>query len=57
MAWWGIRQIGKFGEKPYLIWEVIKLCLHVFSRPEGFCLTRAILAHFKIISCHTNHRE
>ena len=27
----------------------IKLFLHVFSRPEGFCLTRAILAHFKII--------
>ena len=40
-------------EKHYLIWEVIHLFLHVFSRPEGFCLTRAILAHFKILSCHT----
>ena len=35
-------------EKPYLIWGVLKLFLHVFSRPEDFCLTRsrAILAHF-----------
>ena len=24
-----------FSENPYLIWGVIKLCLHVFSRPEG----------------------
>ena len=47
-----IKLFIKFSEKPYLIWEVIKLFLLVFSRPEGFCLTRAILAHFKILSCH-----
>ena len=44
--------------QPYLMWEVIKLFLHFFSsRKEGFCSTRAILAHFKIISCYTKHRE
>ena len=29
----------------------------MFSRPEGFCVTWAILVHFKIISCHMNHRS
>ena len=68
--WTATRQLGqcdphfffiwfgfKLSDKPYLIWGVIQLFVHVFSRPEGFCLTRAILAHFKIISCHTKHRE
>ena len=44
---------NNLSEKPYLIWEVIHLFLHVLSRPESFRLTRAILAHFNIISCHT----
>ena len=29
--------LKKFSGKLYLIWEVIQLFLHVFSRPEGFC--------------------
>ena len=33
-----------------------KIILHVFSRPEGYGLTRSILAaHSKMISCHTKH--
>ena len=40
-------------EKPYLIYkrEVMILLLHVFSRPEGFCVTRAILAKRKRKIC------
>ena len=34
-------------EKPYIFWGVIKIFLHVFSRPEDVRLTRAILAHLK----------
>ena len=34
-------------ENPYLIRGVIKLFLHIFSGPEDFCLTRAILALIK----------
>ena len=41
-----------FSENPYLIWEVITLFLHVFSRPEGFCCFNE--SDFsEIISCHT----
>ena len=31
---------SKVSGKPYLIWEVIQLFLHVFSRPEGVCAQR-----------------
>ena len=46
-----------YSEKPYLIGEVIQLCFRVFSGPEGFCLMRAILAHFKLFVSQTNQRE
>ena len=36
-----------YSEKLYVIWEVIKLFLHVFSRPEGFLLNESDFSAFQ----------
>ena len=33
-------------EKPYLIWGVKKIFLHVFSRPEDFCFNESDFSTF-----------